>query len=162
MDITLKTELWKQFGASLDMFENALVKCPESLWNDNSQFWYRAYHTLFYTDYYLTIEPDKFHPPEPYTLSEFSADEMPDRVYTKEQLISYTGYCRDKCHKLLAGLSSRIAETRWINEYKNYSMFELIIYNMRHVQHHTGQLNLLLGQIDHDLPIWVSQTKKKL
>ncbi len=162
MDNTLKTELWNQFGASLDMFENALVKCPDNLWDDDPKFWYNAYHCLFYTDYYLSTEPDKFHPPEPYTLSEFSAYEMPDRVYTKEQLVSYTGHCREKCRKLIAGLTSEIAEARWINEYKNYSMFELIIYNMRHVQHHTGQLNMLLGKLDHDLPIWVSQTKVEL
>jgi hypothetical protein len=162
MDNTLKIELWKQFGASLDMFENALVKCPGSLWDDDNKFWYNAYHTLFYTDYYLTTEPDNFHPPEPYTLSEFTADEMPDRVYTKEQLIAYTQHCREKCRLLIAGLSGEKAEARWINQWKNHSLFEILIYNMRHVQHHTGQLNMMLGQIDHDLPVWVSQTKVEL
>ncbi|MCI0450647.1 MAG: hypothetical protein L0Y79_12865 [Chlorobi bacterium] len=48
---------------------------------------------------------------------------------------------------------------RWINERRNYSFTEILLYNMRHVQHHTGQLNFLLGQINHDLPVWVSQTK---
>jgi hypothetical protein len=162
MDTKIKTEIWNQFGAALDMFENALEKCPDSLWNGEDKFWYIAFHTLFYTDYYLDLDPDKFHPPAPFTLSEFSEDEMPDRVYDKETLIEYTGHCREKCRKLLSGFTKEIAEFVWKNKWKSYSMFELIIYNMRHVQHHTGQLNLLLGRIDHGLPVWVSKTKVEL
>lgn len=160
---TFKADIWKQFGASIDMFENAIEKCPDELWNNKETIvWYWAFHTLFYTDYYLSEDPDNFHPPEPFTLSEFEEGTMLPKVYTKEELISYTKFCREKCRKLLAGLTEEMATNRWINKWKNYSMFEMIIYNMRHVQHHTGQLNLLLGQIDHDLPIWVSQTKHQL
>lgn len=160
----LKEELWKQFGASLDMFENALRQCPVEMWeNAEHNFWYNAYHTLFYTDYYSTENPDNFHPPAPYTLSEFEPDgTMPDRVYTKHEMLDYTQYCREKTRLLIAGLTSEKAKLRWINKWKNYSLIEMIIYNMRHVQHHAGQLNLMLGRIDHDLPIWVSQTKEVL
>lgn len=159
----LKEELWSQFGASLDMFENALRQCPDNLWEGKDKFWYNAYHTLFYTDYYSTMEPDNFHPPQPFTLSEFEPDgTMPERVYTKEELLEYTQYCREECRIMIAGLTPEKAKLRWINKWKNYSMIEIIIYNMRHVQHHVGQLNFLLGQIDHDLPIWVSQTKEAL
>lgn len=31
MNTTLKTELWKQFGAAINMFENAIAKCPAEL-----------------------------------------------------------------------------------------------------------------------------------
>ena len=160
---TFKTEIWKQFGASLDMFENSLKQCPDELWtNEDTNFWYIAYHTLFYTDYYLSEEPDNFQPPPPYSPSEFQEGIMPERVYTKEELISYTQHCREKCRKLLADFTEEKARKPWINKWKNYTMFEMMLYNMRHVQHHVGQLNLLLGQIDHELPIWVSQTKATL
>ncbi len=158
---SIKKEFWKQFGAALDMFQNALEKCPDSLWDDDNKFWYNAYHCLFFTDYGLTTDPDNFHPPEPYTLSEFTYDELPERTYTKEELVSYTQYCREKCRKLLPGLDLK-AERRWIKKDKNYSMFELLLQNIRHLQHHTGQLNMELGKINHDLPIWVSQTKIEL
>ena len=160
MNEFFKTELWGQFGAALDMFENALSKCPESLWDEESKFWYIAYHTLFFTDYYLSEEPYKFLPPEPFTLSEFDPDGlMPDRTYTKDELVSYTRHCREKCRRFIAGLTEEKWEARWIDEGRNYSYFKVLLYNMRHVMHHTGQLNILLGKIDHDLPIWVSQTK---
>jgi hypothetical protein len=163
MNEVYKTELWGQFGAALDMFENALVKCPEQLWEEESKFWYIAYHTLFFTDYYLTEEPDKFQPPAPYTLSEFDEEgTMPERTYSKDELISYTHHCREKCRKLLGSLTDEMAASQWKDKYRDYTLYKLLLYNMRHVQHHTGQLNLLLGKIDHELPKWVSQTKVEL
>ena len=34
METTLRTALWRQFGAAIDMLENALVACPASLWRE--------------------------------------------------------------------------------------------------------------------------------
>ena len=160
MENTFKTELWKQYGAALDMLENALEKCPDSLWDDENKFWYNAYHCLFFTDYYLSTDPDNFHPPEPYTMSEMDPSGlMPDRTYTKEELISYLYFCRKKFRELI---KQDIDKMSWNNGRRNYSMTEHLLHSMRHVQHHTGQLNMMLGKIDHDLPKWVSQTKIEL
>ena len=162
MDTAIKESLWKQFGASIDMFENAIALCPEELWK-SELFWYNAYHTLFFLDYYLTTDPDNFKPPPPFTLSEFNSDgELPERVYTKEELLTYLRFCYDKCHDLIAGLSSDSAAMRWKNKYRDYSIFEILIYNMRHVQHHTAQLNQLLRQKINEAPDWVSRTKVNL
>ncbi|PYS47569.1 MAG: DinB family protein, partial [Acidobacteria bacterium] len=32
MESNWKEIIWQQFGASIDMLENALVACPEELW----------------------------------------------------------------------------------------------------------------------------------
>ena len=59
-----KTIIWRQFGAAIDMLENAIRACPDELWSDPSKrpawvsrdvvgFWYLAYHTLFFLDLYL-------------------------------------------------------------------------------------------------------------
>ena len=163
MDPSLREILWKQFGASIDMLENALVYCPDKLWDKDSKFWYIAYHSLFYLDYYLTVEPKKFLPPPPFTLSEFDpAGIMPDRVYSKDELLAYLRFCRKKFHALITGLTNEGAMNRWVNEYKNYSILEILLYNMRHVQHHVAQLNLLLRQGINSAPNWVSQTKLSL
>lgn len=158
-----KNELWKQFGASIDMFENAITKCPHDIWDDGRKFWYIAYHTLFFLDYYLDTDPDNFMPPKPFTESETEIDEvMPERAYTKDELLSYVKHCRIKAHDLIEGFTEDSAHAKWENQYRSYTMIEMQLYNMRHVMHHTGQLNLMLGMIDHDLPIWVSQTKMNL
>jgi uncharacterized damage-inducible protein DinB len=36
---------------------------------------------------------------------------------------------------------------------------ELLLYNLRHVQHHAGQLHLLLRQTTDDAPRWVAAVK---
>ena len=56
MDATSRAALWGQFGAAIEMLENAMRSCPEELWGDRTrqpEFWYVAYHTLFFLDFYL-------------------------------------------------------------------------------------------------------------
>ncbi|MBD0850497.1 DinB family protein [Maribacter arenosus] len=163
MDRSIQETLWRQFGASIDMLENAIKLCPPEFWDTEKYFWYNAYHGLFWLDYYLTLQPDTFAPPSPYTLSEFDASgKMPDRAYTKEELLAYLGHCREKCRDLILGMTDEIARSRWVNAHKDYSVLEILLYNMRHVQHHAAQLNLLLRQEIDDAPKWVSVTKRVL
>jgi hypothetical protein len=163
MDSAFKETLWKQFGASIDMLENAIRLCTDELWGNDKNFWYNAYHCLFWLDYYLTLEPSQYNPPSPFTLSEFDPlGALPDRVYSKDELLNYLRHDRRKCHDLIATMTDEIANARWVNEYKNYSVIEMLLYNMRHVQHHAAQLNLLLRQGMDNSPSWVSQTKDDL
>lgn len=152
--------IWKQFGASLEMFENSLETCPEEVWSIKSEFWYIAYHTLFYADYYLSKDPSEFMPPDPFTLSEFDpAGIMPDRIYSKTELIQYLHYIRTKCKNRL---SIDDPAFRFIDSRKNYTFLEIMIYNIRHIHHHLGQLNMLLRQ-HADIPSrWVAETQIKL
>lgn len=158
MDLLLKQILGQQFGAAIQMLDNAIVACPDTLWNTESRFWYMSYHTLFYLDYYSSLMPDEFLPPAPFTLSEFdSSGALPDRVYSKAELLTYLEFGRKKCLDLIASLTPEIAEHRFINVARNYSMLEMLLYNMRHVQHHTAQLNTYLRQGNATVPNWVSQ-----
>ncbi len=160
MDNNLNTSLWNQFGASIDMLENAITFCPEEHWDTERKFWYNAYHCLFFLDYYLTMEPKSFAPPAPFSESEFE-DRMPERVYSKQELLDYLQWNREKCHTLISGLTAEGFTDRWINESgsMNYSVLEILLYNMRHVQHHAAQLNLLLRQTINDAPDWVFQAQ---
>jgi hypothetical protein len=158
---SIRESIWSQFGASLDMLENAITMCPDERWETETRFWYAAYHCLFWTDYYLTTDPDKFAPPAPFTFSEFDpTGKLPDRTYTKTEVLSYLAHCRQKANLLISELTTDKLNQRWINEYKNYSLFEILIYNLRHIQHHSAQLNLLLRQTINNAPNWVGQAKK--
>lgn len=152
----IKENLWSQFGASIDMLENAIVMCPEAHWDTETQFWYNAYHCLFFLDYYLSMNPTSFTPPSPFTLSEFG-EGLPERVYTQQEVLTYLRFCRNKCNALIDGLSAEQMKSRWINESQtmNYSVFEILLYNMRHVQHHAAQLNMILRNTLDDAPYWV-------
>jgi len=159
MDNELKKALWNQFGAAVDMLENALAACPDELWDTETEFWYLGYHTIFYLDYYVS-DPQNFVPPAPFTLSEFDpAGIMPDRTYSKRELLDYLNYGREKARRLINGFNTENANNRFVNEYRDYSIPEIILYNMRHIQHGAGQLNLMLRQGGVVPPRWVSIAK---
>ena len=161
MDSAFKESLWKQFGAGIDMLENAIVMCPGELWSSKEKFWYSSYHCLFYLDYYLTPDPATYISPKPFTNSEFEG-KLPERVYTKDELLTYLQASRTKCYEFISSMTDEMATMRWVNPYRNYSMLEMLLYNMRHVQHHAAQLNLLLRQNINKAPAWVAQAKENL
>jgi hypothetical protein len=161
MESAFKDALWQQFGASIDMLENAILLCPNALWDNEQKFWYNAYHCLFWLDYYLTLTPEQFSPPSGYSFSEFEpSGTLPERVYSKAELLSYLQHNRQKCQDVVLNMTHETANSRWVNDYKNYSVLEILLYNMRHVQHHAAQLNLILRQTINDAPSWVAQAKK--
>src|SRR5262245_53922087 len=157
--------VWSQFGAAIDMLENAIVACPEELWGDRSepqQFWYVTFHCLFWLDFYLSGSEEGFAPPAPFTLDEFDpAGILPERVYTKQELLDYLNYGRKKCQTTIAGMSDQQARQTYRFGWGETSFAELLLYNMRHVQEHAAQLNLLLGQKYGLDPRWVAKAKNK-
>ena len=147
------------------MLENAVLACPDECWSDRSQrpeLWYLAYHTLFVLDFYLSDSVDGFAPPAPFTLAELDpAGLLPERPYTKEELQSYLEHGREKCQATIAALTDETArKSRRILSFDG-SALELILYNMRHVQHHAGQLNLILRQRTDSAPGWVARVKSR-
>ncbi len=166
MENSLKKIIWSQLGASIEMLENALLSCPEDVWSTNSKFqdfWYIAFHTLFFLDFYLSESPDNYNPPSPFGLSELDPEGiLPERVYTKDELKSYCKHCRNKCKTAIKNLTDEKANQHYKFGSIDLPIIELILYNMRHVQHHTGQLNLILRQNVDLGSVYVKQAKEKL
>jgi hypothetical protein len=166
VDRTWKTIIWKQFGASIDMLENAMLTCPEHLWGDRTQrpeFWYVVFHTLFFLDLYLSESDVGFLPPAPFTLDEM--DErgiLPERVYTKEELQRYLAHGREKCRETITAMTEEEGNRRCGFEWLDITVAESLLYNMRHVQHHAAQLNLILRQKVDSAPRWVRKTERTL
>jgi uncharacterized damage-inducible protein DinB len=158
--------LWLQLGAAIDMLENAIAACPDTLWSDREQqpeYWYLAYHTLFFLDYYLSDTADGFAPPAPFTLEELDpAGVLPERPFTKDELLRYLEHGREKARRLIAMLTDDTArETRRFNN-QDWSVLEWLLVSMRHVQHHTAQLNLILRQQTDSAPRWIGRTTHTL
>jgi uncharacterized damage-inducible protein DinB len=162
MDDFTRTMIWSQFGAAIDMLENAMRACPKELWYDRSrrpEFWYVAFHTLFFLDLYLSEGEEGFSPPAPFTLDEMdTAGIFPERPYTEAELFSYLTHGRDKCRRVIADLTVARALQRCGFSWLELSVTELLLYNMRHVQHHAAQLNMLIRQAGGTPPRWVRKT----
>jgi hypothetical protein len=163
VDATWRAILWQQFGAAIDMLDNALLACPEELWSDRSrrpEFWYVVFHTLFFLDLYLSGSVEGFAPPAPFTLDELDpAGLLPERPYTKDELHSYLEHGRRECRATIEALTDEKARRRCGFERLDLSELELLLYNMRHVQHHAAQLNLILRQTIDSAPGWVTKAK---
>jgi len=171
MDTFWKTILWQQFGAAIEMLENAMRACPDELWADFSKppewpernvvgFWYIAFHTLFFLDFYLSGHSEGFMPPAPFSLDEMSPDGLlPEMPYSKAELLGYLEYCRKKCRETMEAMTDEKARERCGFDRLDMSVAELSFYNMRHVQHHAAQLNLLLRQQTGSAPKWVRKAE---
>lgn len=158
MDANLKTSLWQQFGASIDYLAETISACPDSLWGASlwqthdkpvelAQFWYIAYHTLFWLDLYLTGAEEGFLPPAPFTLIEQDQyGPLPERAYTKAELEAYLADCRSTCRATIEALTDEMAQRHCVFGWGELSFLELLMYNLRHVHGHASQLNMLLGQ----------------
>lgn len=164
MDIAWRAILRRQFGAAIDMLENALLACPEELWGDRSrrpEFWYVVYHTLFFLDLYSSGSVEGFAPPAPFTLDEMDpAGLLPGRVYTKGELQTYLAHGRGKCLETIEAMTDERARARCVFPWGEMSFAELLLDNMRHVQHHAAQLNLILRQETDSAPGWVAASKR--
>lgn len=176
MERDFKGILRLQFGAAIDMLENAIDACPEDVWSDPSKrpewarhdvvgFWYLVYHTLFFLDFDLTDRPEEeFSPPSPFTRAELDpAGVLPERPYSKDELRAYLEHDRRKFREVIAALDEKDAFERKARTRPDLSVAELFLYSMRHVQHHTAQLNLILRQrTDSAPPGWVSRARAPL
>jgi hypothetical protein len=159
-----KATVRRQFDAALDMLNNAIHACPDAVWFAPGPhlFWYLAYHTIFWTDLYLSGQNESsFRPPSPFSLSELDEGAFPERAYSKDELSAYLQHCRKRLDIVTAGM-----DETWIAEpcsvpYRDMSKGELLLYNLRHVQHHAAQLNMLLRQKIDFAPPWVSKGRQK-
>ena len=139
-----------QYLAALAMLKQAIVKCPPVAWDnpkDRDRFWFVAYHTLRYAHQYLKAQ-DKGYPRWEQRLHSqqgvpFSKEEILERLANVE---------RDVIEQLpLMHLDGR---TRAAGPLAN--KFELQLYNIRHIQQHTGELYQRLSE--HDIKLsWASK-----
>lgn len=167
----LRKSLWSQFGAAIDMLENAIERCPADMLSSNRRVFYTIYHTLVFLDYYLTIPaPHRFEAALPFTLKDPADippdaldDIVPNRFYTKQELLGYLAGSREKCQRLIEGLTEESLSERFTEHPEmgrmDYSLPEILLYNMRHVQHHAAQVNLYLRQTVDDAPGWLGRAR---
>lgn len=171
MNASIKKSLWRQFGASVDMLKNAISKSPDEFFLKNKRFYYIAYHTTIFLDYYLTVPPKNFATLLPFTITEADArpaeaidDLIPDKFYSKKDLLAYIQESCYKCKKLIDSLSDEVDKERFTEDNEadsmDYPILEILLYNMRHIQHHTGQLNQIIRQDLNQHMDWVFQAEE--
>ena len=166
MNTAVKEIIWRQFDAAIDTLENAISTCPDSLWGDRSkyyEYWYMVFHTLFWLDYYLSESHTDFRPPSPFGLEEMDpTGVLSPRVYTKGEMLTYLNHGREKARAAVAAMSDDTLKRQYDFGEVSIPIPELYLYNMRHVQHHAAQLNMILRQQANIGSHWVFRGKTAL
>lgn len=155
----MRDAIHQQFGAAIEALEGAIRACPEPVWTSGDRWyqpWYLAFHTLFWLDLYLSESALDYVPPAPFTRGELAPDVFPERSYSKQELLAWLGQCRAALADRLTTISTEEgASRRFRLHWGEMEAVELLLYNLRHVQHHAAQLNLLIRQSGGEPAPWV-------
>ena len=162
--------LQSQYKAALAMLEEAVQKCPPSIWDDaqdRNRFWRVAFHVLFYTHLYLAQTEEDFvlwhkhrGEAEHFGTIFWEGNRQPiiAEPYTPAEILEYLDFCRNEVAKQVPNLAyDAPSGFSWIPLNK----LELQLYNIRHIQHHTGELYERLGaraSVDLD---WIGQIPRR-
>ncbi len=143
--------LVSQYKAALYMFRQAIEKVPADEWNTNeykNPHWQIAYHTIWTTKFYLGPNPESLMPwPGSIAGAEHLGGkeewENPEPgvvvagYQSKEEIISFI--------ENTEAILNQSVEALPFEEYTGfdwypYTRFEFHINNIRHIQHHAGQI----------------------
>ena len=159
MDV--KQVIQSQYYAALEMLKQAILRCPDSLWDaaeDQNKFWQVAYHALFYAHLYLQESIADFKPWMKHKEGAERPGTAPEKInmaYTRAEILEYLAVCQAQVAEQTASLN---VDAPSGFEWLPFNKLELQLYNIRHVQQHVGELYERLGaraKIELD---WVSQT----
>jgi hypothetical protein len=143
----LREILLGQYEAALCMLDHCLRACPPEHWQGKiaaCTFQEVAYHTLFFTDYYLSPSDTAF------SLRDLNLKGGDERALdvspglSQTDTLAYLTACRTKLVQSLAAETSESLQAPAAFPRRTFSRGELHIYNIRHIQHHTGQLSAFL------------------
>jgi hypothetical protein len=144
-----------QYLASLGMLKQVIVNCPESLWDapgNQDKFWRKSYHALFYAHLYLQRDEKDFIPWEKHH------DPDGDVPFTKDEVLDYLSFVETQ-------VIDRVPDTDLEAEsgfhWLPFDKLELQLYNIRHIQQHTGELYERLDTHENIELDWVSSGKLK-
>jgi len=145
----MKPIIAAQYRAALAMFGDAVAKCDDALWLDTGYkhpFWRVAYHTVFFTDLYLSESVEGFVPWDKHVDELESLGPMPHKdgklpiegpPYAKADVTEYWQRTYDRVEEAVEATDLDAASGFfWLP----FTKLELQFYNIRHVQHHAGQL----------------------
>jgi hypothetical protein len=165
MNVTmeLKSVIRSQYRAALGMLRQTIERCPPELWlraGDTNPTWRLAFHTLFYTHLYLSPTDGEFrawakHREYAEILGRFPwpphnpAPQIP--AYTQIEVLEYLDLILDQLDELLERNDLEAPSGfHWLDMNKT----ELLLYNLRHLQQHTGELAERLGSLGLEID-WV-------
>jgi hypothetical protein len=144
----LRAALQGQYQAGLSELASSIRRCPEELWTSRQfrfPFWRVGYHTLFYTHFYSAPDEKSFTPWASHRKDAQFQEATPWPPHTLPELTPYTvedllGYAAELHEVVRASLQGVRFDDPSGFSWLRLNKLELHLYNIRHLEHHTGQL----------------------
>ena len=138
------------------MLAAAVRACPDDAWDSAAhvnRFWHIAYHTLFYVNLYLFQTVDEH---TPWRRHRDNAQNLRPGVepYSRASILEFVAFCRENARHQIAALDLT-AESGF--PWLPFGPVERLAYNLRHLQHHAGQLSERIRQDTGDGVGWVAR-----
>ena len=157
--LTMVEVLRRHLEPTLEMLGQTINACPDALWDARDSgppFWQYAYHALIGLDFWLSDSPQAF------TFAPFhtrealiESGETPQQTVPREQIEGYLEQVVAKSRALLEGLTPEALTEEAEFAGKAWTPADRIVVQIRHVQHHVGQMNGILKRETGSAPGWV-------
>ena len=156
-----------QYGAALTMLGRCIRFADEAAWESpvaKFPYWHVAYHTLYCTDLYLAPGEKEFRPPAFHQPDSNFLGNQPwppykkvtvERPYEKAEVLAYVEACRGRVRTTLEAETEVTLAGASGFSWLPFNRLDLHLYNIRHVQHHTGQLAAVLRRLTGKGVTWV-------
>jgi DinB superfamily len=150
---TICAVLRRQIDPTLQMLADIVESCPDSLWTDSRTgrpFWQQVIHALTGVRLWLREASQPFSPPDFGQGPVPDLDQMPsfavDRLAVKKYL--------QAIQAVVDSFFTSVDDSRLLlpsSVYDRFTDADLILMQIRHLQHHIGYCNCLL-QVGHAKP----------
>jgi DinB superfamily len=151
----VKKSYSRQIGAAFEMLEHVIDNANDTTWTariSNVPFWQICYHVLWFTDFYFHANEATFQP-QGFDMKDIHKYEIkPDsqmienqkHPISKSNMKAYCKYTKQKANEFIQSINDTYFTTPSPFDWHGFPKIDLVDYNLRHLQHHVGQLDVIL------------------
>jgi hypothetical protein len=145
-DTSMLSVLRRQISPTFQMISDIIDACPESLWNDSKSgrpFWQQVLHALIGIQFWFREASEAFAPPDFGQGTIPDLDQAPTFTVDKDTVRAYLQTMRSRADVFFDSLNEKgLLVTSSI--YDKCTNADLILGQVRHIQHHVGYCSCLL------------------
>ena len=149
--------LRRQISPTFHMIADIIDTCPDSLWNDSRSgrpFWQQVLHALIGIQFWFREASEAFVPPDLGQGTIPDLDQVPNFTVDKDIVRAYLQTMRSRADAFFDSFND---EALLVNSsiYDKYTNADLILRQIRHIQHHVGYCSCLLRIGGAKPPKWI-------
>lgn len=138
--------LLRQFKPAFKMISKIVETCPKAIWaqrNIDPPIWQQVYHVLYGIDYWFSETKESFVPPAFKKEVNSVLGEESSGFIEQEDMVGYLKFVEEKAERFIIRISvNKVTSPSRI--YAKWTNLDVIMEQIRHLQHHLGYLNRVL------------------